>query len=362
VPKKSETENKIRKNQEKPQSMNAELTKNQRRRRNQQVRKARTTVKVVEVKKTQTPRRRRNRRARAQRRGGNPYLAALLDPKNNPGIKIPDVTSFPSSTFQTVINGIATTNINPAIPSYGDSVGIYAVPCLTNPITLSYGPGPGSLSGLTSIPWPNYSVLDNMYSGVRPVSAILEADFVGSTSADGGYWITSLTSRGVSIPYTVGGCLATLPNMETETLASRHVEVKWRPEDNRDMEYLPGGASTRPTYPGCNIIATAMSVGEVAVSWVKWTFTVNWEALPEAEVLDLVQPSPSPIDLGSFQTALNTISRVNPTSFSRALSNLNGLLSTARMGYNAISAVRSGSLGGFSLSQLTGRNNFPRLN
>lgn len=340
--------------------MNAELSRNQRRKLNKRAKEIQAASRIMAAATQQAngqngnqnaQKRRRSRRNRQRRKGrdsgssGDLYLRTLLDPKGYPGVKIPDLVSFPSSTFQLTFTGTVGTS------SGGDSVGIYAVPIVghggnasTNPIIAMSGTQPGNLDTVLYIGnWNNATTIAACYDFYRPVSAILEAEFIGPTTSDGGFWITSLTGSGVNIPTTIDDCLNLLPNSERESFATRKVAVIWRPQDSSDFHYVEPGSSidNRTIFPGCNIIATGLPADASTKSYILYTFTVNFEGIPGAETLDLISPTPASMDLSGFQRALHSVSNVNPTLLGNTIGNIAGLLSGAASAYRSYNNVRS---------------------
>lgn len=210
----------------------------------------------------------------------------------------------------------------------GDSVGIWFVPCLQSPVRLYNGTAGNSISNLAyTAPWGQLTAVTALYNSLRPVSACLDFEFVGPTTADGGYWDAALLPRNVTLPVTVNLVEGNVPNISTAGFSSRSGRVLWRPQDDEDNNFVAPAASLNTLYPSMLVCATGLPS---SATYIRYRATVNFEGIPMTEATNLVTTSPSPMDLSAYQSAINAIVNMNPISFSKGISMLSSAIGGAQ--------------------------------
>jgi len=232
----------------------------------------------------------------------------LIDPENTPGSKVPDLCTFPTGTFQLTSDLILTTGAT------ADGLGVVLTPNVGDVTGTSLGPfwtGVNSAIGgaltWTHQNWQDRIAIQAAYQYIRPVSACITAEYVGSTLNDSGQFCVGIISRKLlSTGYTASlsnyASAILLPFSKTCSLRER-AKVTWKPMDNHDLEFRPSieSASADVDYnPAIFIVAGGMTGGMP----VKFRVVVNFEGIPLADTSTLVQPSPSPVNLGQLSDAM----------------------------------------------------------
>jgi len=242
----------------------------------------------------------------------NHYLMSLLDPENVTGAKIPDLVAYPSGTFQLVVDGLLTT------ASGGDSIAIVAYPFIGDnstfwPVTTSNGTTSGSLASQANVNWSNRSSVPGVWTQNRPVSMALRVEFIGPSTADGGYCCFGLAPRSQFItapttfafPNTFSSYLSI--NNSTTSPVRNGAIVRWRPQDNLDLEY--NEPVTRPDsdsqdYPALYFAATAMPS---SISYIKYRVTANFEGIAQNSLFSMVQAEASPVNMPQLEEGFNVM-------------------------------------------------------
>lgn len=224
--------------------------------------------------------------------GNNPYLATLQNPFEVRGVRVPDMVTFPSSTFSVEYEKsvvIDSTNL----------FGAFVVYPFNSTTTLTNSNGPVSMmkaavntwSGSEEyFLWDQASQIASLYDSIRPVSAGLQIYSIGSSTIDGGEVCVGLDPRSVNpFSYNCGAYSDLCGQSFTKTLPFKTGGyVTWKPMDNFDMEYFPSirnkipgtTGSTFDTWPPCMIAAWAsLAVGSV----VKLKVIVNFEGIPSID-------------------------------------------------------------------------------
>lgn len=252
----------------------------------------------------------RTRRARALRvnsfrsnNAGSLYLKSLLDPDGYSGAKVPDIVSFPSSTFKMTLDTTISTG------SGGDSVAVTLFPIVGNgssnyPIMTYNGTTAGSISSATNVSWISRAAVAGVFNNIRPVSACVTAEFVGPTTADGGIIAGALLPGQTTYPTTFSGVLA-LPNCLSAPVRNG-MRVLWKPQDNSDLEYFYT-TSFPNNSPTIMIAANGLPS---AVSYIKIRCVVNFEGLASADTVDFLDSAPSPVDVGGLSRALSYVGTI----------------------------------------------------
>jgi hypothetical protein len=275
---------------------------------------------------------------RNMRGGKNEYLQSLLDPENVLGVKVPDLVSFPSCTFQTVYD----TTIPTSVTGDGFSFlaplwnGVSNFSSTTAPMYYAQNTTTGGAYG-TPVPqyWNAGATMNNLYTQIRLVSAVLYAEFIGPTLTDGGQITMGILARGDTIPTTNSFyTYQSFPFSLTLPLKNG-ARVVYKPMDNLDLEYSAlntgsysagGSACTHPTM----FIATAGL--PININYMRIRTVANWEAIPSSDTITLVNASPGPVDLEKVAGAFNWMSSAysNVSSF---ISNVSPFVSSAALNY-----------------------------
>jgi len=231
--------------------------------------------------------------------------------------------------------------------SSGDAAGALVIPFLTSgSIEISSNTTAGGALTWNNTNWGSAAAVQALYGQARPVSGEIYAEFIGSTLNDQGYICAFQIPRNGSIPTTIAGILA-LPYTRTYPLREG-VRVLWKPEDNRDMEFIATNSSG--TYPSVGFIAVGLAGVATQPNCLKLRLVFNFEGIPLSDQSTLVNASPSPIDLSSLERASrwgsDLYSNFMPFTLSRpnlgaAVSSVLGSGFSAAAGYAYNRALRS---------------------
>lgn len=253
-------------------------------------------------------RRRRNRGRGFSGFGGgeNLYLSSLLDPENGAGAKVPDMVTFPSGTFQLSFDQTLTpTGTGDGIaawfcPFIGDAAAVWPIKTGTNAAA-------GADYTWTNRNWVARASIVNAYDSVRPVSAVLYAEFIGASSTDNGQICMGIIPRiSVNPTTTVQNFNTGIAQSFTKTIPLRNgAKVLWKPQDNQDQEYfataLAGVLNSNP-YPPQIFIATS---GMATTTTIRIRCVANYEGIPTADTYSIIAATPSPANLQHLQEASN---------------------------------------------------------
>lgn len=257
---------------------------------------------------------------RAKRRGASgirgDYLKSLLDPENYPGCKVPDLVTAPSGTFQVTFDQtLATTGTGDGVsvvlsPAYGTSS---ATPNASNGYTLgvfqNVAAG-GVYSTATYYNPSNYTAVQGLYESLRPVSAVLYAEFIGNTLNDAGQivmgWRPSAPVGGNQYTPVARSFTDLQAQPFTRTIPLRNgAKVLWKPEDNSSLEFTQFG-DKGIAWPPVIYVGT---VGQpVSTTFLRIRAVINFEGLPLTDTTTLVNAAPSPVQLGEVQQAFSWLS------------------------------------------------------
>lgn len=268
-----------------------------------------------------TLRPKRVRKARRQKRNGNQgrlgnYLHALLDPENFLGAKVPDLVSAPSGTFQITFDWTVPTTAGDGVgavlsPSFGTSS---TTPNASNGYTLGIfqNSTAGTVYSTTSYQNPaSYVAVAALYESLRPVSAVMYAEFIGNTLNDAGQivmgWVPSQPSTGnqFTLAALTFSQLQMLPFTRTYPLRNGG-KILWKPEDNSTLEFVPTGSKNAFWLPSI-FFAT---VGQPAsTTMMRIRAVINFEGIPGTDTTTLVNAAPSPIRLEELSQAFSYMSQ-----------------------------------------------------
>jgi len=246
----------------------------------------------------------------------NKYLALLMDPFTKSGAKVPDLVSYPSTTFR-IQQDITLTS-----SAFG-TIGFVMYPRPTN----FYAIASQITSGSTTFSWTTsnaiaISSISQNYALIRPVAMGVQFEFIGATQNDGGVCgMTTYTrgdgSSGVQTPSgldwgTAGGTgTCTIGPLEnspysTEGRAKTGGYMLWRPMDNDDLVYFPPGNTQ--ALPSLAAIWAGLSPNTACI---KARLFLHMEALPNNDAFSQVtNVGPSPISMTQLSEGLNVMASV----------------------------------------------------
>jgi hypothetical protein len=246
---------------------------------------------------------------------GYTYVDSLLNPEMITGVKIPDIVAFPTGTFQMTADGVLTTLASP-----GDSVGLQFRPFVGDgatiyPIQTYAQTTAGGLGTSTNVSFPGQAGVRAIYGAFRPVSAMVECEFIGPSSSDGGQMMASLQPSSGQYATPVNWATVTaLPNNEIVPVRNG-MKILWKPQDNSDFEFYDAKGQiggTQHYYPYINIAATGLPA---AVTYIRYHVVCNFEATALVDATNIVQTSPSPYDPGQLRGAFEWAAQVGNNIF-----------------------------------------------
>jgi len=270
------------------------------------------------------PRTSRNARRRLNRRRSNRiatgtanpsnYLYSLMYPENSIGAKVPDLVSYPSSTFQSEYSFSLTTGA-----TSGNTVAVQVNPVQTDGtsfypiITYNNTSANGVSTVAASYNWPSYGSIISGFKFVRLVSMSLSVYFIGASTADGGIACGGCTmvDPSATMPFTYDGWAA-LPEM-AEFPVRQGMRIVWKPLDNTSLEYEECGmtlteyTSRGHFLPRLVYCATGLPVSSTVV---RCHITANWEGIPTSDQWDLLSPTHSPYDESTLKKAFEWGARI----------------------------------------------------
>lgn len=253
-------------------------------------------------------RRRRQARARSELSRSPTYLDTIQNPEYYPGVKIPDLVMFPSSTFQLTY----TASLIPA--STGDTIAVLVQPLISDgstyfPIRVYAGGTQGQIpnTATNNISWQTNTSLLATYQSYRPVSCCMTVEFTGNSTNDGGFLFGSLMARGDSLPTTIASALQ-LPDSKPVPVRNGLKQI-WIPQDSSDFTYNVTGGSPVAVdfhqYPQIAIVASGLNTGSVLICEI----TANFEGIPAQDSWNLVNPTVSDSNPSQLREAMDWVYR-----------------------------------------------------
>jgi hypothetical protein len=237
-----------------------------------------------------------------------------MDPENNPGAKVPDLVTFPSSTVQLSIDFVVQPDSDPDSSKYGDGVAVWFTPIVGNqglipPIWKGTNVQPADNYTWEAVQWPARANMQTLYDVYRPVSACIYAEFIGNSTFDSGQICMGLIPRTGSGPGTSITSFNTAVSQSfTKTLPLRNGAcVVWKPQDNLDLEYSPIVDPSGRIYPPQIFIACAGMANNTTngAASLRIRCVANYEVIPTTDTFDLVDTSPSGADHSALEDAFN---------------------------------------------------------
>jgi hypothetical protein len=212
-------------------------------------------------------------------KASNPYLQTLLDPVRVTGVKVPDVSSFPTSTFQTYF--LAETTIGA-----GGYQSYFFQPVAQDFAAASNTSG-GAVGNWSTI--GDASAIAAAIHSLRPVSGLLRVTTTASSTNNQGEVI------GVVLPTN-----QTLTVLTTATQFGNRfgafrtplkdgMEYLWMPLDPKSRSFVGSSATATDGIISDTFPAVAACVtGAAATTVVRFEMWFNWEAVPEDAVWNLL--------------------------------------------------------------------------
>lgn len=299
----------------------------------------------VAGKKKRSRRGRRSRRAgKSARRKGNArkglglYAESLLHPETVLA-KIPDFESWESTTFQMAQDGVITTTTDGSAAAIfypsgvtGGQLGAGGGAPTTMGTAIKASGAQGNWLTQSQQVNPSSNSIVSNFALIRPVSAVLLLEFIGSTSNDQGQVCVGPLFRGETAPPSFDQALGNEYNF---TCPIRNgVRFLWKPVDMADLNYEPcvtnyvsgvystgvarpvvGGPTGGATPTVGNFLPhtaiTAFVSGAVASTAVlRFRWVVNFEGVPEIDSMALFETTPSECNPGLLAQGMNMMASI----------------------------------------------------
>jgi hypothetical protein len=275
-----------------------------------------TNAQPRQVAQTPNPGQGRSRNARRRRRdrqnggmnggGGvmSDYLRTLMDPENTPGVKVPDLVTFPSSTFQLSYDNVLN------VPAAGDACGVWFCPFIGSgatrfPIYSGNNTAVGGNVTYTGVNWASRASVAAIFGQIRPVSAVLIGEFTGNSTGDSGQVCYGILERGTTgtgsiIPFGT----AQAQNFNKTSAARDGCRVLWKPQDNQDLEYdvVTADLDAQGMFMPAIFFCTSGMAGN---SSYRVRIVVNYEGIPTVDTFNIVNVEPSQSNLPALEQAMN---------------------------------------------------------
>jgi hypothetical protein len=261
----------------------------------------------------------------------NPYLRSLLNPEKFVA-KIPDVNCYDSTTCQVVMDGVMGTATDGSC-----ALAVYPVPIVSQassgPVisgTATAGGGQGNWTTTSITQNTSAATFLNAFSMYRPVSGVLEVEYIGSTGTDSGQICVYPLFRGETASFNFG--TAVTQQLATAGPLRNGIRMLWKPMDVIDLQYEPcqgsnvstlfaNGGVNAPIASGSNSASLGTDQPKVAlVAYItgatastnvaRYRWIVNYEAVPERSGLDLFSITPGVTNTGFVDSAMNVIRTV----------------------------------------------------
>lgn len=231
----------------------------------------------------------------------NPYLHTLQDPVRVTGVKVPDVTSFPTSTFQTYFLAEITIGA-------GGFQGMTFQP-IPQDFAASLNTSGGSWNSWTG--QGDYASINAAIHSLRPVSGLVRVTTTASSTNNQGEVIGLLCppEQDLSVINTMS--LGSNRFSAYRTPLKNGMEYLWMPLDPKSRQFtLSGDAASdgviNSLYPGI----VALVGGAAAGTIVRFETFFNWEAVPEDatwNLLNATAPYVSTKDLENATASMSTL-------------------------------------------------------
>lgn len=257
------------------------------------------------------------------------YFRTLEDPFRNDGVKIPDDSTFPSSTFSVSfkrqINAIESSDTGTWFCGYMVN-SWQPFGCLN--YALTYHSGTGAISWMSDSfggtvivpeggPVHNWPEIEELYREGRIVSAgITIMPAMSSMSDKGVLYSTNIPVMNIDYSAKTDTDFSTLSGIQNSfTSIQSPIRdggscVCYRPCDPRSYTYSdwssPTSGEPNLYYGG----AVVFAVGLDSEAVMEVTIVINFEAIPNNSSFSLVSPTPSPRDTLEMDHATNEIAKI----------------------------------------------------
>lgn len=233
----------------------------------------------------------------------NPYLNTILNPFGVNGVRIPDMVTFPSVTFQTI------DRVTTAVTA-GGTFGV-AIQFGTPSAAIQLNTGASTSVALTwaaGTALSGYTTMNATYDRVRIVSAGVAIKYMGTPLSAQGRVLCNFVpgNTGAVLPGTSVNAILARPYVETVIAAKAYAQVVYFPLDPSCFNYQAPSASWACGY------GILVGDGMTAAATVEATIVINWEATPQLGTLSFLQPMPSRSDPLEFAHANNIITNTMP--------------------------------------------------
>lgn len=234
---------------------------------------------------------------------GNPYLRSLMDPCDVTGVKVPDVTSFPTATFQVYDRTTATL-------TSGQAFGFCWQPLLNSWATTTGNLGVAAWAAWAQ--YTGYTTLNNVFHMVRPVSACVRITNMSATSNNAGEVAYSLLapSENFQTAITSFDSCARRFNSYRSPLKEA-TEFLWMPLDPATRMFTTPATTSSTGVVGANspAICAVISGGATGQS-VVFEWYVNFEAVPELSTYNFVNASAPYISNSDLEEATGVMTKL----------------------------------------------------
>lgn len=240
----------------------------------------------------------------------NPYTQTLLDPIRITGVKVPDVTSFPTSTVQLY-------DRVDFVTSTANDIGM----CFS-PTVATYRCSNTNLNGATA--WngwnaqADYTAFASIYHSYRPVSGCVRMWSNSSSTTNQGELACALLPAGQALSTAAMG---TFDQVAKRFGAFRGplksgVEMLWMPQDPASRTYrLKDDANSTGQTGGVWPSLVFAFTGAQNPSTITFEFYFNYELIPEDSTMNLVNSTAPYISSSDSEEATGIITKLG--SFAR---------------------------------------------
>jgi hypothetical protein len=245
--------------------------------------------------------------------------------------KIPDVNCYDSATFQVVMDGVMGTASDGSC-----ALAVYPMPftptgtgtAMVTSGTATAGSGQGNWTTQAQQAPPGSATVLQAFSMVRPVSGVLEIEYIGSTNVDQGQICLTPVFRSEFAALNFG--TAVQNQMSVAGPLRNGIRALWKPMDVIDLQYEPSQAgtvsslycgntfTTAPVASGSSsssngtdqpkaFLAAYITGATASTNVARYRWIVNYEGVPEKSGIDLFSSGPSENNTGYIDQAMNAI-------------------------------------------------------
>lgn len=242
----------------------------------------------------------------------NPYVQTLFDPVKVTGVKVPDVTSFPTSTVQIyerydqVVN--ASTDFAVCVqPMWQDFQSV--CPNLN-----------GSTAYANWSPVSQASALNGIYHSMRVVSGCMRIWTNASSTSNSGELAVALLPQEQGLSTAEMGTFDLIAKRFGASRAAlkEGFEILWMPQDAKSREFTLANFSWLNQQIGTNAPALIAAVtGAVGGTTISFEHYWNFECVPEQSTMNLVNASAPYVSSKDLEQATGIFTKMG--SFARPL-------------------------------------------